>query len=950
MIKTLTVLIRLIAFLALCTVSFAESTPVPLKAVRLPLEAGILELTPYSPEIVRVCFYPDPAFSLKESLAVIAKPSFDGWTIKHGKNSATLTSANLQVEVDSKSGVLSFADKTGSPLLKNADIPRICNSNPAGGSSSYRVRETFQIDPAQGLYGLGQYQDGKMNYRNTDVRIMQANKISVNPFLLSTANWGLLWDNYSDTQYQDRKGVTSFESEYGDAIDYYIVVGDSMDEVIAGYRHLTGAAPMFGKWAYGFWQCKERYTSFQELKDVVSEYRRRDVPIDNIIQDWRYWGEKGKWSSMEFDPATYPDAGKNIQELHNLNVKLMVSIWPSLGPDTKIYKEFDEKGYLLDNKHWCTGKVYDPFNPAARARYWDYIKCGLIDKGVDALWMDGTEPEFTGTGSQDQTKEEIAKVKTCHLGPILKYANAFSLETTRATYEGQRADCDGQKRIFTLSRSAFAGQQRYAAATWSGDVGANFDIFRKQISAGVNFCMSGIPYWTHDIGAFFLTGHQGIYTGKHQSPSYREFYTRWYQFGAFSPLFRSHGTQTPREIWQFGDEGDLFYEAIKKFTNLRYRLMPYIYSQAGNITQNGGSLMRGLPMDFSQDPQTYGIDNAYLFGPSLLVQPVTQEMYYPKGNLEGEVISSEFLTTAEGAPGLSATYCKGKNFEEEVRKTIDPAIDFNWGGGPPIGLDENDFSIAWDGFLTPVQTGVYKIGYRADDGIRIYLHGKLFMDDWNESAASYKSKDVQLEAGRKVPFRVEYFQAEAGSEVKVTWMPPSSEKTEMADLEKSVPVYLPAGTAWIGFWTGETLNGGQTATVEAPIDRMPLFAKAGSILPMGPLVQYIDEKPADPIELRIYPGANGTFTLYEDEGDSYNYEKGFFATIPMAWDDAAQTFTIGTRQGSFPGMLQERTFQIIRVKPGKAVGVFTLSPPDKTIKYTGKTLRVQIMEDSTQSR
>jgi len=399
----MTVFIRSILLFALCTVSFAESTPVPLKTVWLPLEAGTLEVTPYSTKIVRVCFYPDPALSLKESLVVIAKPSFDGWTIKHGKNGATLTSANLQVEVDSKSGVISFADKASSPLLKNSDIPRSCNSNSVGGTPSYRVRETFQVDSAQGLYGLGQYQDGKMNYRNTDVRIMQANKISVNPFLISTANWGLLWDNYSDTQYQDLKGVTSFESEYGDAIDYYIVVGDSMDEVIAGYRHLTGAAPMFGKWAYGFWQCKERYTSFQELKDIVAEYRRRNVPIDNIIQDWRYWGEKGMWSSMEFDPATYRAAEKNIEEIHNLNVKLMVSIWPSLGPDTKIYKEFDEKGYLLDNKHWCTGKVYAPFNPAARKRYWDCIKCGLIDKGVDALWMDGTEPEFTGTGSQDTT-------------------------------------------------------------------------------------------------------------------------------------------------------------------------------------------------------------------------------------------------------------------------------------------------------------------------------------------------------------------------------------------------------------------------------------------------------------------------------------------------------------------------------------------------------------------
>ncbi|MFH1161518.1 MAG: TIM-barrel domain-containing protein [bacterium] len=561
---------------------------------------------------------------------------------------------------------------------------------------------------------------------------------------------------------------------------------------------------MFGKWAYGFWQSKERYIDAKELTDVVAEYRMRRLPLDVIVQDWRYWGENNMWSSMEFDPKVYPEPAKTLEKLHTLfHVHYVISIWPALGRDTKIFRELNEKGLTYLPVHWSSGYLYDAFNPQARDIYWRYISDGLMAKGVDGLWMDATEPELADQHTFEESETNIKKFGNTALGPIAVYLNPYSLMTTEGVYGKWRKDFP-DKRVLILTRSAFAGQQRNAAITWSGDINASYSVFRRQISAGLNFCMAGIPYWTTDIGAFFLKGHDkgfgpGEYPGGCKDPSYKELYVRWFEFGAFCPVFRSHGTHSPREVWQFGDVGDWNYEAMSRFLHLRYRLMPYIYSVAWKVTSEGYTMMRGLPMDFARDKNVYEIDNQYMFGPSILVTPVTEEQYFPK----------------------------------------------------------------------------------------------------------------------------------------------DTTRTRLLDDPDSVSLYLPAGTDWFDFWTGTRLQGGTKMTRETPIDIIPLYVRAGSIIPMGPFLQYAEEKSPDPIELRLYSGTDAMFTLYEDEGDNYNYENGKYTTIDFAWDHENATLTIGKRKGNFAGMLQTRIFKVVIVSPNHGTGLEITTNPEKIISYSGEMVAVK---------
>jgi len=645
-----------------------------------------------------------------------------------------------------------------------------------------------------------------MVQRNLKLRMVQGNTDDYIPFFVSVKGYGLFWDNYSPTLFEDSPERTSFKSDVGDCVDYYFMYGGNADGVIARMRDLTGQAPMFPLWTYGYWQSKERYKSQDETIGVVKKYRELGVPLDGIIQDWQYWGNNYLWNAMEFLNPEFYNPQKMVDDVHNLNAHMIISIWNSFGPHTKQYKELDKINALLDFKTWPESgsqkwppnldypsgvRVYDPYNPEARYIYWKYLNRGIFALGMDGWWIDSSEPDHM------QFRPSDFDNKT-YLGSFRKVRNAFPLMTVGGVYQHQRS-VTSDKRVFILTRSAFAGQQRYGANTWSGDVVASWDALRNQISAGLNFSLCGIPYWNSDIGGFFLWE----YPKKLKDADYRELYARWIQFGAFCPMMRSHGTDSPREIYQFGKKGDKIYDTIEKYINLRYNLLPYIYSTSWDVTANQSTMMRALVMDFAKDKQALDIDNQYMFGKSLLVCPVTEPMYS-----------------------------------------------------------------------------------------KVSIHGN---DTTNVEDFS-KVKDGE--------------------------------------------VYLPKGTDWYDFWSGEKHSGGQTLNKETPIDIIPLYVKAGSILPIGPKVQYATEKKWDDLEIRVYPGADGEFTLYEDENDNYNYEKGLYSTIEFKWDDETNTLNIGKRQGHFPRMLKTRTFQVIIVSPKHGTGIDATDEIGKVVKYNGTEKKV----------
>jgi len=749
------------------------------------LPAGKMKVQVLADNIARVLYSATDQFPERKSLMAVEKKRTPvKWELRQDRDFLTIVTSKIQIRVSRKTGAASFLNSSGETILEERGR-RLAKAKVLG-EEVYQAEQTFQSYPDEALYGLGQYQDGVMNWAGHKVLMAQANTIAVVPFLQSSRGYGILWDNNSLTRFHNGPDNTGFWSEVADGVDYYFIYGPSADQVIAGYRELTGAAPMFGKWAYGYFQSKERYQTGEELVAAVREYRERGLPLDVIVQDWKYWGNLG-WNAMQFDPGVFPDPKAMIDELHNkYQVHLMISVWPKFGPETEIYRAMKEKGYLYSYPALGGAGIYDAFSEPARKLYWDYMNQGLFSQGVDAWWLDATEPEFGVSNFQSLTTRDMKNAKQTALGSTARYLNAYSLMTTQGVYQGQRS-LNSDRRVFILTRSAFAGQQRNAAATWSGDIKAGWDILRKQIPAGLNISMSGIPYWTTDIGGFFV-----FYRGGSENEKYRELYLRWFQYGAFCPIFRSHGTMTPREIWQFGEKGTRTYDTLEKFDNLRYRLLPYIYSLAWQVTDQGYTIMRGLYLDFPADQKVREIADQFMFGPAILVNPVTTPDTSPAG-------------------------------------------------------------------LSPSRT-------------------------------------------RKV--------------------------------------YLPQAAAWFDFWTGKKFAGAQTIDAPAPMELMPLYVKAGSIIPMGPFLQYALEKPAEPIEVRIYPGANAEFTLYEDDGLSYNYEKGEYALINFRWDDSAQTLFIGDRKGSFPGMLQQRTFQIVRVRDHSGIGIAITDTPDQTVSYTGKEIKV----------
>lgn len=766
-----------------------------------------VEVQFYGPRIVRIVKYPVGYNFSKKSLSVIKAPQKTSFSIKQNGNVLILQSEELCINLNLKSGTLAYYSINGAPLLNEKADGASCTASDDAGNKTFSVQQAFQLDKDEAIYGLGQQQAGKMEQRNVTLNMVQGNTDDYIPLFQSVKGYGVFWDNYSPTIFTNNAVSTSFKSSVGEGVDYYFMYGGNADGVIKCMRNLTGQAPMFPLWTFGYWQSRERYKSQDELVDVVKKYRELGVPLDGIIQDWQYWGNNYLWNAMDFLNVDFPDPKKMLSDVHNMHAHMAISIWSSFGPETKQYKALDSIHALMNFKTWPLSgsekwppradypsgvKVYDAYNPAARDIYWKYLK-NLWLLGVDAWWMDSTEPDHLDFKPSDLDEKT-------YLGSFRKVRNAFPLMTVGGVYTHQRV-IDSGKRVFILTRSAFAGQQHYGANTWSGDVTASWKALRNQISAGLNFSLTAIPYWNCDLGGFFLTN----FPKKLNDPEYRELYIRWLEFGAFTPMMRSHGTDAPREIYQFGKKGDRDFDAINKFINLRYRLLPYIYATSWDVTHNQSSMMRALVMDFPKDKNALDINDEYMFGKSILVNPVTEPMYIKKtGEGRSAVVSEDFSTI--------------------------------------------------------------------------------------------KSKEV----------------------------------------------YLPAGADWYDFWTGERVSGGGKINKETPFDIIPLYVKAGSIIPIGPTVQYAEEKKWDSLEIRIYPGADGQFGLYEDENDNYDYEKGIYSVIPFSWDDKSKTLTIGDRNGSFPGMLAERKFNIVVVAKNKGTGSENTTKYDKVVNYKGKKVVIKL--------
>ena len=907
----------------------AAATPSPEKisdGIIVPLNGTFLQVEVFADNIIRISSAKDRAFFARSTPATEVRHQEKArWNLDTHGNVTTLSTAKLQVRVDLGTGAVSFFDAGGKPIL--AEKVRTLTPAEVQGEQTFHVRQQWEPNADESLYGLGQRQIGVLDIKGYDLDLWQHNTHVVVPFLVSSRGCGVLWDNLSFTRFGDlrefapipadclvdvsnqpgglttgtfaadnpgeladlhstndisfisanrtrvwhrwegelvppvtgdyqlktysngrikmwldgnvvishwRQGwltendqikvrleaghhyaikleyggdeastmqltwktpaaddSTSLWSEVGDGEDYYFVYGPALDTVVAGFRQLTGQASMLPEWAFGLWQSRQRYETSTQSLDVVKEFRQRAIPFDNIVQDWQYW-RPNAWGSHQFDPTRFPDPDAWIKSLHDLHAHVMISVWGKFYTGTTNFDAMNKAGFLYQANlkenliDWINYPYtfYDAFNPAARKLFWAQIKPALFDKGIDAWWMDASEPDLTA--SPPTLEGQRIHMNPTAMGTASRVMNGWALMNSKGIYEGQRSAKPDQ-RVFILTRSGFAGIQRCGTVTWSGDTTATWSAMAKQIPAGLGFCVSGMPYWTMDIGGYTM---EGKFSAENPTPEaaeeFRELNTRWFQFGTFSPLTRLHGELKPREPWAFGGDQHPAYQAIVKFDHLRYRLLPYIYSLAGAATQDAGTMMRPLVMDFPGDTTARELVDEYMFGPAFLVAPVTT--------------------------------------------------------------------------------------YQA----------------------------------------------------------------------RSRNVYLPATTGdWYDFWTGTSTAGGQAVDAAAPYDSMPLFIRAGSIIPTGPDLQYTGEKPADPITLYVYAGADGAFTLYEDDGSTYGYERGAFARIPIRWDNATRTLTIGKRAGKFPGLLAKRTFNVVLVTRDKPSGFSFTPKPDQTATYLGKEVKIK---------
>lgn len=817
---------------------------------------GVVRLEVCSESVIHVVT--SRSGSMEQSVVpVVIRPcTGSSFRLSSDRRQVEVQTTQLKVQIDRSTGTLSFLKLQGQIILSEQPNGRVLPDADSGASPT-AVGQQFLLRPGEALYGLGQHQEGFFDLRDIPVQLLQANTNIAIPFLISSNGYGLLWNNPSLTDFDpateaihlDENGVgtlhtvqegeygfllsgnyrnklrlsvdgqqiidlrnmwlpgsagakihlaadttykviaetggetrlavrspsdsMSFQSQVGDAVDYYFVYGPEPSRVIAEYRNLSGAAPLLPKWAYGFWQCRERYSSQRQILDTAAEFRKRKIPVDVLVQDWQYWGKYG-WNALRFDESAYPDPAQMMSALHKQDLHMVISVWAKFGAETAVDKEFvadhlvlksaastGEPGEAKERENWA-----DLFNPQAQKLFWSDMNRNLFSAGLDGWWLDASEPEG------DPLKDD-----TTYLGPGTKVRNAFPLFETAAVYHGQRATSE-DKRVVILTRSAYLGEQRNSTIAWSGDISGNWETLRRQIPAGLSFAMSGFPYWTTDIGGFFRPVDQ--YT----SPEYRELLIRWFQFGAFCPIFRIHGFRSETEMWKYGPEVE---KVLRRYDELRYRLLPYIYSTAWGVTDRGEVIMKALPFVYPDDASVKQVSDQFLFGDSLLINPV-----------------------------------------------IEPNV-----------------------------------------------------------------------TSRKV--------------------------------------VLPAADNWTDFWTGQPYRGGQTIVADAPLDRLPILVRQGSIVPMGPVVQDASEW-QDPLEIRIYGGKDASFDLYQDSGDGYAYEHGARTTIRFQWDDRHEKLSVGDRSGSFNGMVVQQTFRIVLVKPGHGAGDESTPDSDRTVNYDGHGITIDLRQ------
>jgi alpha-D-xyloside xylohydrolase len=759
------------------------------------LDKGQMQIKVCKADIIEVKYTIFGSFQNRQSLVVNKKWTYPAFRLTENKTEFIITTSRLKVIVNKATNAVSYTDLAGTVITsETAGDNKTITPATIAGINTYNVSTQFDSPADEGLYGLGCHPEDSLsiNYKGRNQEMLIKYMTGAIPVLLSTKGYGLLWDNYSASNfYGAEAGNTKFKyvSESGKEVDYYFFYGPDFDQVINLYRIATGTAPMFPKWAFGLFQSQDRYKTQAEILSVKNNYRENHIPVDAIVQDW-YWWSPLPIGSHVMNHERYPDPKGMIDELHKAHMHAMLSVWPVFGSGTNNFDLMKKNGFLTsitwDNFVTHTfDTYYDAHNPAARAMYWRLAKDSVVARyGWDAWWVDQCEPD---NGSLlDERRKAVFSV-----GKGIDYFNTYSLEHSKGLYQGWRKDIPG-KRAFLLIRQSFAGEQRNAATLWSSDISCTFSSLRNQVPQGINACVSGIPYWTSDIGGYMSrVSPDGI--PDWSKPAYRELFIRWFQFGAFSPIMRIHGKG---ERALFSNNWDDQTKAILlKYDQLRYRLLPYTYSLAARVTRENYTIMRSLNFDFRNDPAVRNIPDQYMFGPAFLVNPVTSQLY-----------------TGHGADSAKTT--------------------------------------------------------------------------------------------RKV--------------------------------------YLPLAAGWYDFYTGQYYKGGQTIAAAAPIDIMPLYIKAGSIVPMGPVMEYATEKPADKIELRIYPGADGQFEYYEDENDNYDYEKGMSALFKLSWNDKLHILSISDTKGSFPGMSKKHMFNIVLVNGAHGSNMSPADKADRSVMYRGKAMSVKL--------
>lgn len=855
----------------------------------------------------------------KESLVVKKTPEKTEFTKSEEDNSLILNSKKLKVKISKTDGKISLF-KPDSTLLLEESAPPELEKISVKGDEGYTIKQKFIIK-ADGLYGLGQNQENYMNYKNKKILLSQSNTNAVNPVLVSTNNIGIFWDNYSATFFSEKDGISEFSSKMGDGVDYYLFVGEKLDQVISEYRKLTGKAVMLPRWAFGYWQSKERYKSQDELLEVAKRYRDEKIPLDCMVQDWEWW-ENGKWSGMEFDKSRFPDPKKMMDEIHKMNLHAIISVWPCIGLKAPMHDDFYKKGFLLEPIGWGNFRYIDIYNPEAMKLYNEYVYKNVFSQGFDGWWHDSTEPDVTNSLTKESHQFETEKLDNNYLGSFTRYLNPYVLTMLDRIYDKWTLT-DKNRRACILTRSAFAGLQRDGSITWSGDIGASWEIYRDQITAGVNFCMSGLPYWSFDIGAFLISSYDGVFTYGAKDPSYMELYTRMFQFATFCPIFRSHGSDAPREMWEMGD----FKPVLIQFDKLRYNLISYIYSLAGRTYIEDYTMMRGLAMDFPNDKKVYDIKDEFMFGDNILVAPVTDYMYHTPPQI-AKIVPKEVFKN-----GVKVKYYNDKDFKNLTKEDTVENIDIYWYTGRPDYVTDSMYSVHWEGTIVAPETGKYQFQVKSFDSRVIIFDGKKLNIEIQCNEPYFEF--INLEKGKEYPIICETQNNQTGAaRFRLYWKTPSDFEKEKEKVEKpkTRDVYLPEGCKWIDFWTLKEYEGGKTYTFDAPIDKIPILIKQGSIIPFGKDIQYADENPFDELEIRVYQGADGEFLLYEDEGDNLNYQTGKYSLIRFKYNENEKTLKISKREGSFEGMKEERMFEIACVGKNNS----------KSIKYIGEEMEIKL--------